>query len=129
MCNDHEHYTELATDKYNKLCFRHAVLESLQGHRVDMTTQSYATGNNDCDVCDMEELTKYLDDRTLAKRCRFSNRVTPADETAMYKDFADNADGSDPKSLKKVLEKGNPVATETYAYQYLTAEELNRGWK
>ncbi len=51
MCNEHDHYQSRSTEEYNNLCFRHAVLEALQGRHVTTSTETYSQGKTECDIC------------------------------------------------------------------------------
>jgi hypothetical protein len=56
MCNEHEHHISYHTDD-EALCFRHAVLATINGKHVDTYISTYEMNGkleNGCNICDIE---------------------------------------------------------------------------
>ena len=57
MCNDHEHHIEYSTEDYQRLCFKHAILEALKDVYVetDVVEECRVTKlYRDCALCEKE---------------------------------------------------------------------------
>lgn len=117
MCNDHEHYISYGTDKNSNLCFRHSVIAAINGERVDTEVTTYA--QRDCEVCAEEGLKIFLDGHVLTRKDHITEEVAPVTMENIFKDFLDTGSKSKPEDIRKVLEKGNPVSTDNYSYQYI----------
>jgi hypothetical protein len=117
MCNEHEHYISYGTDDYSYLCFRHATIAAVAGERVDTEVTTYE--QKSCEVCGNESLKRFLDGHVLTRKDHITEKVEPVEMNTIFKDFFDTGSKSTPEDIRKVLEKGNPVATDNYSYQYI----------
>jgi hypothetical protein len=60
----------------------------------------------------------------LTKRDRVTGKVSPVVLEEVFKEFYDTGSSAAPKDIRRVLDKGNPVATNNYVFQYLPEGEL-----
>jgi hypothetical protein len=121
MCNDHEHHVGYSNDDHDFLCFKCAVIESLNGEEIEVEVTTYE--QKECERC---ALLKSTSETRYLMKTDATGSVNPVHVNldhvlaVMMKAYKN----TDIEEVRRVLERGNPVSDGNFIYQYYLERDL-----